>query len=225
MRCLIIGVLLLSGIAQAETTTTTTVKASALEGRRIQRDYRERLAFEQRFKNGIQRICRHVPEIENAAKVENISPRFMIGCLLSEHTYLVNAVDDAVDIAAAFGIYDDPSIGLAQIKLSTARKIAPQLYNRSVPDDVIINDLLNPRVAPHYMAYLIRDILNNYEAAGFDLTNSIGLVCSSYLVGNSRMWAFRHKKNGTSPGVNYYGAFAMKHQQTITNILSGSACR
>lgn len=204
----------------------TPIKASALEGRRIQSAYRKRIALEKKFKRGIEVVCRHRTLIISAARTEKVNPRHMIGCLLSEYTYLKDAIDVAVDIAAYAGFYWDPSLGFTQIKLSTARVIAHELYDEKViADEHVIHDLLNPRTATQYMARLIHNIVEDYRRAGFDIDGSTGLVCSSYLVGNSGLRARNHKRNGTLPDLNDYGRFAIKNEATVLGIESGARCR
>lgn len=213
--------LVLTPLANAE----PAVKASVLEARKVQSAYRKRIAMEKKFKHGVQVICRHRTSIIDAAREQNVNPRHMIGCLLSEYTYLKDAVDVAVDVAAYAGFYWDPSLGFTQIKLSTARGIARELYEEKlIADQFIIRDLLNPRVATKYMARLIHNIVADYKRAGFSIEDSTGLVCSSYLVGSSSARARNHRRNGTLPELNYYGRFAVNNHATITRIESGVAC-
>lgn len=179
-----------------------------------------------KFRHGVEVICKHRDIVLSAARAEQISPRHMIGCLLSEYTFLKDAIDTAVDVAALAGFYWDPSLGFTQVKLSTARGIARELYNSQwVPDQQIIYDLLTPRTSTQYMARLIHNIVGDYKNAGFDIAGSVGLVCSSYLVGNSRARAMAHQRNGTLPELNYYGRFAHANESTAAEIESGRACR
>ncbi len=171
------------------------------------------------------KICRYRDTIQKAAKAASVPSDLMFACLLSEHVYLVNGSDNWVDAAAYLGIYDDPSLGFTQIKLSTARPLAKQIYHRSQTDKKIIADLLTPSLASHYMAQLIENILTDYADYGFYIHNSPEIVCTSYLVGNSRAKAKKHFDNGTQPKANYYGNFALKYFELAQNIDSGKACR
>jgi hypothetical protein len=175
-------------------------------------------------KSVIRNICQYREIILSVAAASYISPRHMLACLISEHTFLKNSTDDVVDIAASFGLYDDPSLGFTQIKLSTARPLARQLYGRDLNSQQIVADLLEPKVAALYMAQLIENIITDYAAFGFDISQSPGLVCSAYLVGQSRSKAAAHKKNNTQPKMNDYGLFAHRTQNISRRIESGELC-
>lgn len=178
-----------------------------------------------RFANVVKRLCRHRTELVDAARNEMIEPRHMVSCLLSEHFFLKNVADDLVDAAAFTGHYLDPSLGLTQIKLSTARPIANELYDQPISDQYIIYDLLNSKTAVKYMARLLGNIIDDYRKSGFDISNATGVVCSSYLVGNSRARAEAHRRDKTVPVLNYYGIYAREHRTTADAIISGAACR
>ena len=175
-------------------------------------------------KSVIQSICQHREIILSVAAASNISPRHMVACLISEYTFLKNSTDSVVDIAASFGLYDDPSLGFTQIKLSTARPLAKQLYGSDLNSQQIVTDLLEPKVAVLYMAQLIENIIADYAAFGFDISHSPGLVCSSYLVGQSRRKAAAHMKNKTQPKMNDYGLFAHRTQNISRRIETGELC-
>lgn len=193
----------------------TAERAKAAEAARLKR----------RFANVVQRICRHRTELVDAARDEMIEPRHLVSCLISEHFFLKNIADDLVDAAAFTGHYFDPSLGLTQIKLSTARPIATELYGKPISDQQIIYDLLDSKTAVKYMARLVGTIIDDYRKSGFDISNSTGVVCSSYLVGNARARAQAHRRNKTVPDLNYYGIYARDHRSTADEIISGAACK
>lgn len=172
----------------------------------------------------VKTLCKYRGAIIEAAHEQQVNSRNMFACLLSEHTFLKNNTDDLVDAAARLGIHKDPSLGLTQIKLSTARSIAKEIYGEAQSDEKIISDLLRPRLATHYMAILIGSIIDDYARFGFDIQDSPGVICSSYLVGNSYVRARTHYENGTSPGLNYYGRFAQKNLPLANSLQQGLAC-
>lgn len=201
------------------------IKASALEGRRVQQAYRKSQARQASFEQAIGLVCRYRQAIASAASIENISQRHIVGCLLSEHTYLSDFYDQLADMAAYWGLNSNASIGLVQMKLSTGRRIAKEIYKKqSVSDEKIVNDLLTPEIAVRYMAHLISIIISDYAHFGFDISNSTGLVCSSYLVGNSWQKAKTHKSKNTWPQMNYYGRFAHNNGLAISRIITGESC-
>ncbi|MEK6556672.1 MAG: DUF1402 family protein [Bdellovibrionota bacterium] len=173
----------------------------------------------------IKKICKYRTDIITAAQLSSLSAQPFFACLIAEYTFLKNTTDDFVDVAAALGIYDDPSLGFAQIKLSTARPLAKQLYDEPVTDQKIISDLLTPKIAALYMAQLIENTIIDYSDFGFDISKSPGLICSAYLVGRSRSRASQHKKNGTQPIFNYYGRFAHQARKIAARIESGELCK
>lgn len=182
-----------------------------------------------RLDKAINTLCDHRAEIQNASQMFYIPSDLMYSCLLAEHVLLIDYQDNLVDVAAGAGVESiikrNPSLGLTQIRLSTARGLSKSFYGEARTDEQLINDLLDPQRASYYMAMLVSDILSDYARYGFYLHNDPGVVCTSYHVGSSIQSARKHKKNKTQPSTNFYGEYAEDHFRLAQLIASGKVCK
>ena len=79
-------------------------------------------------------IKRNAQEIKNAGSYYGVNPAIIAGCIYTEQTWNVNWFDDLTDVP---GFLFDTSIGIGQVKVSTAKMledngyIAKTTYSRS----------------------------------------------------------------------------------------------
>lgn len=194
--------------------------SSAAFAQRSSPEYRSRMKLQQ----STRLICKFRNSLKRAAEEQGLESKYLIACLLSEYAYLKGPSDDLIDAAASVGLYDNPSLGIAQIRLSTGKALAKKIYGEARTNEQVIADLLHVPTAARYMSLLVSQIISDYAHFGFDISESPQLICSSYLVGGSFTRAQNHVKNGTVPQSNYYGNYALKNFGRAEQIQSGEAC-
>jgi len=164
-------------------------------------------------------------EIESTAEILGIPSYFFICSLYPEIRYNYNVLDQSMDILLAKTGHDS-SVGVCQIKLSTARWISEVAQNKDNPYYLKVSDdyfhivsvsslqetlaiLMNPIQSIRTAQLLIAMNYYRWLKAGIDLKDKVGVLATLYNIGS-------FDRNGVErtptmqPQVNRYGELAMQ---------------
>ncbi len=128
-------------------------------------------------------------EIRNAAKNDAIDPILLSSILTDEIARM--APDDLMDILGKYGIRDT-SVGLAQVKMSTAREIIKKGYykaNPNISDKRLYNLLSNEKEAVK--------ISSAYLRMAYDYRRKKGISTSDIAMANCYSHGYRYNKKDT----------------------------
>lgn len=133
----------------------------------------------------IKHLERHKNVILNAAKEQRIDP-FLLGAILIDE-YCRMGWDDWLDWLGALNI-KDTSIGIAQIKLNTAREILKKQYYNPAPDKITYQSppaqiwfyLNQPEHSIHFSAAAIRLSIDYWQKRKIDLSKQTRTLAYLY---------------------------------------------
>ena len=134
------------------------------------------------------------PEIKAAAKKYDIDP-YTLGAILVDE-YLRIGPDDFLDILGRYDIWDT-SVGLAQIKMDTARDIIAKGYYKGVDPSIFDSDLYalltNDKKSIHFAAACIKIHIDQWRS-------EIDLSDRPEILGTLYSWGYKtpHGKPGPS---------------------------
>lgn len=133
--------------------------------------------------------------ITDAAKKYDIDPKILGAILIDE--YVRSGIDDLGDILGRYGILDT-SVGLAQIKLNTARDIIAQGYYKDASEDISdseLYDLLaNDKTSTQFAAAVIRMHIDRWKPF-IDLTDRPEILGTLYSLGKKKAPHARPRSN------------------------------
>ena len=164
-------------------------------------------------------------EIESTAEMLGIPAYFFICSLYPEIRYNYNGLDQSMDILLAKTGHDS-SIGVCQIKLSTARWISGVARNKDNPYYIKVSDhyfhIVSVSLPQETLAILINPIqsirtaqlliaMNYYRwlKAGIDLKDKVGVLATLYNAGSIDRNGVE-RAPGRHPKMNRYGELAMQ---------------
>jgi hypothetical protein len=151
-----------------------------------------------RSQSALSAIQKSANEINGAGRSFNISPRLIACVIYSENLLNVTWKDRDVDpLLARYGL--DVSLGLGQVKVSTAQWIETALHEREnkyyigslysevVPfspvRDTLIKRLLDPDWNTKYVAAYLAMIRNRWKEAGEDIGEKADILATLYSAG------------------------------------------
>jgi len=147
-------------------------------------------------------LLEHKNEIVEASKSFGIAPRLLASIVYAEHSLNVKPSEDILDKVLALSGYNS-SIGVAQIKVETARWICKQLENRSSmfsnsagvstfgkeSSNDFVEQLSEPKTNLVYAAAYVSMILNVWQPLFKEASYEgkvAGVVASIYCLGLAR---------------------------------------
>jgi hypothetical protein len=165
----------------------------------------------------------HSPIIISTSETFNISSRLLASVIYADRRMNYNLLDNALDKSIAMKGRDN-SIGIAQVKVSTANWIERQIHNpnsayylgeefeRLIPNfssrEETINNLSDSVLNLTYASAYISMIIKRWKNSGFDISDKIEIVATLYNLGSmKRNGAERLPHNNPSP--NEYGIAAL----------------
>lgn len=160
--------------------------------------------------------------ITEAGKSIGVHPRLMASVIYIEHVLNVTWVDRELDVTLAnYGL--NTSLGLGQVKISTAQWVELQLKDTSseyfLNDSIrlifpfstsredLIHRLANPRWNSYFIAAYLAVILKRWSGAGVPLNDRVDIVATLYSAGVEKSRKETRKPH-PKPVSNEFGTLA-----------------
>ncbi|NQT66364.1 MAG: DUF1402 family protein [Actinobacteria bacterium] len=166
--------------------------------------------------------------IIKSAEIFHLSPRLLASAIYSDRRMNYNLLDHTLDKAIARKGRDN-SIGIAQIRVSTAKWVEQQIHNPKslyylgeefesiIPDslsrDEIIDTLSDSRQNLLYAAAYTVMIMQRWKKAGFDISDRPEIVATLYNIGPIKKDGSERFPNA-NPRANEYGYVALDFYQS-----------
>ena len=162
--------------------------------------------------------------IKTAAEKYNVNPKMVATAIYTEHRLNVDKLDTLTDWLAL--MYVDMSVGLGQVKMSTAYLLEKSGYISSsnilqeyVNDCDLVNvnryvRLCNDKSNSEYVAAYLRLIIDEWEDEYPQISEDPAILMTLYNIGV--------RTPHSDPKANYFGEKALEYYENINSLLEGN---
>lgn len=170
---------------------------------------------DQYYKNKIaeeakEKILENKDTILMYAEQYGVDPAIVAGCIYQEQTTNVNLTDAFDPLAAELG--QDVSLGLGQVKISTAEELETLGYVPDVEKDDTINNLKADDTNIQYVTAYLKYHMDQWDGQFPNIENSPEILGTLYNIGSREPHA--------NPKPNDFGNGVLANQQMLNDLLA-----